>query len=155
MSGNRGFSLTEMLVGVAIFGIIAAVTVPNVRSYRESQRMSAASDRVATAVRGAQARARSMNQNVVLECRTNTNELAVIDDENGNGIFDAGEQVTVSPIPSGVALASTTVPGDRLVFNGRGRLVNGGNIVLDGTNVSSRLVRVSTGTGQVRVMTDS
>jgi type IV fimbrial biogenesis protein FimT len=148
---NAGFSLTELMVGVTLTGIVLAATVPNVRSYRESQRMTAAGDQIASAIRDAQARARSQNHDVVVEYRTNTNEFAVIDDVNGNGVADAGEQVTVSPLPDGVTLASTTLTSNQLIFNGRGRSVNSGTVVLSGSHVENREVSVSAGTGRVKV----
>ena len=151
--GRRsGYSLTELMVGLALTGIVVAATVPNLRSYRESQRMAAASDEIASAIRTAQARARSVNHDIIVEYRTSSNEFAVIDDENGNGSADAGEQVTVKPLPSGVTLAATTLTSDQLLFNGRGRATNGGSITLSGSHVSDREIRVSTGTGRVKVL---
>jgi len=152
---NAGFSLTELMVGVTLTGIVLAATVPNLHSYRESQRMTAAGDQIASAIRDAQARARSQNHEIVLEYRTSTNEFAVIDDLNGNGTADAGEQVTVSPMPNGVKLASTTLTGNQLIFNGRGRSVNSGKIVLAGNHVENREVSVAAGTGRVKVTVPS
>jgi Tfp pilus assembly protein FimT len=143
------------MVGLAVTGIVVAATVPNLRSYRESQRMAAAGDEVATAIRTAQARARSQNHDVIVEYRTNSNEIAVIDDENSNGSADAGEQVTVKPLPSGVSLASTTLTSNQLLFNNRGRATNSGSITLSGKYVSDKEVRVSAGTGRVKVLTAS
>lgn len=148
---SAGFSLTELMVGLTLTGIVVAATVPNLRSYRESQRMSSAGDQIASAIREAQARARSQNHEIVLEYRTATNEFAVIDDVNGNGIADGGEQVTVSPLPSGVTLASTTLTGNQLMFNGRGRSINSGSIVLSGSHVSNREISISAGTGNVKI----
>jgi type IV fimbrial biogenesis protein FimT len=148
-----GYSLTELMVGVALTGIIVAATVPNLRSYRESQRMTAAGDQIASAIREAQARARSQNHEIVVEYRPLSNEFAVIDDVNGNGAADVGEQVTVSALPTGVTLASTTLTSDQLLFNGRGRSVNSGSIVLSGNYVSNREISVAAGTGRVKVTT--
>lgn len=150
---NAGFTLTELMVGVTLTGIVLAATVPNLRSYRESQRMSAAGDQIASAIRDAQARARSQNHGIIVEYRPDSNEFAVIDDLNNNGSADVGEQVTVSPLPTGVSLASTTLTGDQLMFNGRGRSTNSGSIVLSGSHVSNREISVSAGTGRVKVKT--
>jgi len=150
-----GYSLTELMVGLVVTGIVVAATVPNIRSYRESQRMASASDEIAAAIRTAQARARSQNHDIIVEYRTLTNEFAIIDDENSNGSADAGEQVTVTPVPDGVSLASTTLTSNQILFNNRGRATNGGSITLSGTHVSDKEIRVSVGTGRVRVLTPS
>ncbi|HZL84983.1 MAG TPA: prepilin-type N-terminal cleavage/methylation domain-containing protein, partial [Candidatus Krumholzibacteria bacterium] len=90
-----GFSLTELMVGIVIIGIVVAATIPNFNSYRETQRMSTACDRLATACHEARSRARSRNHQVVLEYRTDSNEVAFIDDTNDNGAADVGEKVEV------------------------------------------------------------
>ena len=150
---DAGFSLTELMVGIVIIGIVVAATIPNFASYRETQRMSTACDRLATACREARSRARSRNHQIVLEYRTDTNEVAFIDDANDNGLADAGEEVEVYPLPDGITMASTTFTNDQLIFTGRGRAVAGGSITLDaGDHVTGRRVRVSTGTGEVRIV---
>lgn len=150
---SAGFSLTELMVGIVIIGIVLAAAVPNFASYRESQRMATACDRLAAGCREARARARARNHQVVLDYRIDTNEVAFIDDANDNGIADAGEAVEVYALPDGVSMASTTFTGDQLVFSGRGRAVEGGSVTLTaGDRVDPRRVRVSTGTGEVRVV---
>ncbi len=150
---DAGFSLPEIMVGIVIIGIVVAATIPNFNSYRETQRMSTACDRLASACREARARARSRNHQIVLEYRTDDNEVAFIDDANDNGLADDGETVEVYPLPQGITMASTTFTNDQLIFTGRGRAVEGGSITLDaGDHVDGRRVRVSSGTGDVRVV---
>ncbi len=151
---SAGFSLPELMVGVVVIGIVLVATIPNFSSYRENQRMASVCDRLASAHRDARSRARSRNHQIVLDYRTGTNEMAIIDDVNDNGVADGGEKVEVYALPDGVTMASTTFTDDQLVFNGRGRALGGGSITLSaGARVDAKLVRVSTGTGEVRILT--
>ena len=150
---RAGFFLPELMVGVVVIGIVLAASIPNFRSYRENQRMASACDRLASACRDGRSRARSRNHQVVLEYRTDSNELAIIDDANDNGVADVGEAVEVYPLPAGVTMTSTTLTNNQLIFNGRGRALSGGSITLSaGEHVEGKLVRISTGTGEVRVL---
>ena len=150
---RRGFSLPELMVGVVIIGIVLAASIPNFSSYRESQRMATACDRLAAACREGRARARARNHQIVLDYRTDANEMAFIDDANDNGIADLGEAVEVYALPEGVIMSATTFTNDQLIFTGRGRAVGGGSVTLTaGQRVDPRRVRVSAGTGEVRVV---
>ena len=149
----RGFTVTELMVGVTIIGIIIAAAVPNLRSYRESQRMSSACDRISAMCRAARATARSQNHQVIVSYDTSTHEVVVHEDANDDGIVDAGEAVDTFAMPTGVFLDSSTFTNDALVFNGRGRCVEGGSIIVDGLHhVDQKRIRVSAGTGHVRIL---
>jgi len=151
--GERGFSLPELMVGIVIIGIVLVAAVPNFTSYRETQRMHTACDRLAAACRDARARARARNHQIVVDYRTDSNEVAIIDDVNDNGVADDDEAVEVYGLPDGAMLSATTFTNDQLVFNSRGRALAGGSITISvGDHVDPQRVRVSAGTGEVRVV---
>jgi type IV fimbrial biogenesis protein FimT len=152
--GNRaGFSLMELMVGCVVIGIVLAVAVPNLRSYRESHRIWSESQEIAAICKAAQSRARSENHNIIVEYHPDDNEYVVIDDENNNGQGDADEGVTTHPIGDGLTLSSTTFANDRLVFDARGRATNGGTILLQGEQdgIMPKRVIIAAGTGQVSI----
>jgi Tfp pilus assembly protein FimT len=150
--GNAGFSLPELMVGCCIIGLLCAAAVPNLRSYREAQRVAGAAQEVASWCRAAQSRARSENHEVIIEYRTDENVLAVIDDENNNGVADSGEMVTEHPIGAGLQLASTSFTNDQLVFDSHGRATSGGTVLVrGGTHVQAKQLTISSGTGHVSI----
>ena len=149
---EAGFSLTEVMVGCSVMGLVLAAAVPNLRSYRESQRVAGATQELAALCRTAQARARSENHDVIVEYRTDDNVLAVIDDENSNGSADNGEMVTEHPVGGGLELASTTFTNDQLVFDSRGRATNGGTVLVQGRDgVQPKRLTIAAGTGHVSI----
>jgi len=149
----RGFTTTELMVGMVIVGILIAASVPNLRSYRESQRMSSACDRIAAMCRTARATARAQNHQVIISYDTGNEEVVMHADANDDGIVDVGERVDRFPMPTGVFLDSSTFTNDALVFNGRGRCVEGGSIIVEGhDHVDPKRIRVSAGTGQVKIL---
>jgi len=150
---EAGMTLLELMVGIVIIGIIAGVATPNIRSYRETQRLASSSDRIAAVCKAAQAQARSENHNILIEVRIDDGIVAVIDDENGNGTADVGEAVTEHPVASGTHVASTTFADDTLIYDSHGRASNGGTILLQGgsDDIMPRRVEVATGTGHIKI----
>lgn len=150
---QHGFTLTELMVAISIIGLLAAMSVPPVRAYRESLRVEGAASELAAMVRSAQARARSRNHGIIIQYDLSLNEVVVTDDTNNNSVADSGEESRKVPISDGVSLLSSTFASDCLVFNSRGRAVNGGTLSLAGNSHQGKEMRVSPGTGQVKVQT--
>lgn len=66
-TGRGGFSMAELLVVVAIFGILAAVSVPYFLSYWQSARIRAAAEVIATSLNQGRQLAISNNQPVCVQ----------------------------------------------------------------------------------------
>jgi len=149
---RAGFSMIELVISMFIMTVVLLASVPNLRSYRESVRLQRGTDIVTSAVADARARSRSENISVIVECRTATNEVAVIDDSNGNGTVDVGERVEVHALGNGLTLAQTSFTNDHLIFDDRGTAISGGSIFVTGADgLPPKRCRVSTGTGHVTV----
>ena len=85
---EQGMTLVEVMVGVVVAGIIMAIAIPNLRSYRESHRIWSQTEQMAAICRAAQSRARSEDHQILIEYQAGENQYLVIDDENNNGLAD-------------------------------------------------------------------
>jgi len=149
---QQGYSLVELMVCIVILGIVVAASIPNLRAYRESQRLASATEVVAATVSEARARARGRNVSVIVECRPDDGTIALIEDTDGDGVADVSEPVEVRALGEGMTLAATSLTGDRLIFDDRGTAQSGGSVFLTGADgLVAKRVRVSSGTGHVSI----
>jgi type IV fimbrial biogenesis protein FimT len=128
---SRGFSLIELLVVVAIAGILLGIGVPNLRSFIVSNRLTTTANDFQAALNFARSEALRRGANVTV--RT----LGV----PGSGDFSAGWQIITAAVPTplqqGAAIdptmslrASAGVFGTDITFDSTGRLNNTGLVVL-------------------------
>ena len=122
---NKGFSLVELMVAIAIMAIAVAVSIPSYLSYRDNSRVQNAASNVRADFERAKLRAIRENTNVrVVFLDTTSYQLHV--DNNGNNALDAGEiNVADKTLPEGVTITSNTFSGDDMSFNARGLPVGG------------------------------
>ena len=102
---QRGFTLTELLVTVAVAGVLAMMAVPNMRSFVQNNRLSSASNDLLRSFNLARTEAIKHQTNVVVcasalptaaapSCSYGAlNGWIVFQDTNLNWQFDAGEPI--------------------------------------------------------------
>ena len=127
----RGFTLTEVMVVLAIIGVTTALTVPAWQRMQTNSRAKVTARMIANAFQAARAQAiMTEEQHVVMwtavaavdACNNPLpGPVVILDDANGNCCIDAGETViNVSPNPNtdfrglnwGVTFATARVPQD-------------------------------------------
>ena len=153
-NARSGFTMTELMVGIAILGAMAVLSVPPVRAYRETLRVESAAERLSMTVRSAQARARSRSHGMILEWTVDDDTIVITDDADNDSVADDDEQSQAVSF-DGITISESTFEDDHLVFNSRGRAVNGGTLTLTGKTHLSKELRVSAGTGQIKVSSPS
>ena len=152
MRRQAGFTMVELVVTITVGGIIIAASVPNIRSYQESQRLNRASEAIAVACRDARAKARAQNHSVIVEYRVDEGQIVVIEDVDSDGVIDDDETEVVRDVGHGTSLTSTTFASNRLVFDSRGTAVNGGSVFVQGPEgTMPKRVRIMAGTGNVSI----
>lgn len=111
---ERGMTLIELLIGIALLVIVIAIGVPGMQGTINGGRLSSATNELASAIQLARAEALKRNRSVVL-CRSDSltacasdnvwNGWLVFVDTNGDGTVGAGEEI----IKTGTFTAPLTV----------------------------------------------
>lgn len=113
-SGRRfatqaGFTLTELLVVVAIIGIVVGLYIPNFTRSIDNAKLKAASQQLAAVYQDARLRATQNNAPYeVLLAAPGANPPRVCVDLDGDGICGAGDPASI--LPSQIALNNLGVP---------------------------------------------
>jgi type IV fimbrial biogenesis protein FimT len=148
---QRGFTLMELMITVAIVGTLAAFAIPAVQDYLATGRLrSAASDLYSSLL---QARSEAIK----LRALATVEPLSGTDWKTGWTVKVGGntyQQVDALPATVSVTVVGTAAP---IVYGSNGRLSSGNQTVVfhtTGSKVAARCVSADT-TGLPRVRTDS
>ena len=126
MPHNKGFTLIEVMVTIAIVAIVSALTVPSFLQWRDRTKVRGDATNLRAAFETAKLRAIKHNTNAIVIFPDATSYWAYID-ANKNNVRDADETTifdnTLSP---GVRITGNTFTGGNMAFNPRG-MANGPN----------------------------
>lgn len=132
---NKGYSLVELMVTLAILGIALAIAVPSVRDYFANARRLTVTNNLVGDL--AYARMEAIRRGQLVTVCGGSDGVCVMDnnwsggrivfvDPNGNGLVDAGEEVLRTEVaaPSGFTLVATGFTS-RVTFASSGLRVRG------------------------------
>lgn len=126
MSRNKGFTLIELMIVIALLGIMAGVMAPSFLQWRDRSKVQGDAGNLRAAFETAKLRAIKHNTNVVVTFPDTTSFQAFID-TNNNGAQDAGEETLFNrTLAPGVTITNNTFTGNDMAFNPRG-MANGPN----------------------------
>jgi len=95
-----GFTLTEMLIVILIGGVLSAIAIPSFRTWAPKYRANGAARELFSELMAAKAKAISEGNNYIVSFDTGNNAYTIHDDDNSNGVQDAGEVVRTVDIPA-------------------------------------------------------
>ena len=146
---HKGFTLVELMIVIAVMGIMAAIAMPNYRTYMAQRRLNGAARQVMFDLMAARSKAVSLNQKVKVDFGTN-HGYQIWNDADGNGTvaIDEGDNIKKDIHPDYYDVTfSTAAP----VFLPRGTVLPGSNCKITLTNSSgSTYVKVAS-TGRVKI----
>jgi type IV fimbrial biogenesis protein FimT len=149
---NRGFTLTELMIVIAIFGLIAVLSVPNYNRFMMGWRLNGETQQLASALRSARSSAIMKNIDVVFTFDEDAGTYSWFEDENRNGNLDNDEYESAQfSLPETVEIAGHTLSSTTLTFGSKGTTRESGSITLRNTLNNIRSVRIFGGTGNVTV----
>ena len=161
MSRQSGFTIIELAVTMAIIGILAAITIPNLIGWISNGRVNASARDIVACIQLARIEAVKQNQLVVVTFDADDNDIldgtyiAYVDDGQGGGVAgnwtqDGTERTVYSgQLRPGVTFAAIALglSVDETRFNSRAMPSDAGPISL--TNSRGHTVTINLGSGGI------
>jgi prepilin-type N-terminal cleavage/methylation domain-containing protein len=147
MKKNKGFTLLEMMVVIAITAIVSAIAIPNFISVAAGMKIRSASRDLCSTLR--QARMNAIRTNTRWAVQFNVADAPppnyIVIDCGPNNTCGDGDDVKklLTPIPPGVTM-NQTFAGNQAVFNTDGTSISG-TTTLTNSKGTSNVVVATTG----------
>jgi type IV fimbrial biogenesis protein FimT len=144
VENSKGFSLIEVIVTVAVIGIIAAIAVPNMIGWRGERQLQGSARNFAADVQLARLKSIRESENVVVEVDDLAGSYQIYLDTNRNQTFDVGEDVIRNVwCPVGVSINSVTLPGNLTSLDPRGRSSTIGDVVFQNNAGTMKTISIN------------
>jgi len=159
MRNKYGFTISELMVVIAIVGIISAVAIPSLLNWRGEARLNDAVSMVRTDLEMAKITAIQENNFVVVAFSAGSYLIFVDNGAGGAGAanwsYESGEKrLRNRRLPAGIRvdLSNTNFEGGPTTrFNGRGRLDKKGVVTLTSSNGSKRELSLNNRFGRIDI----
>ena len=152
---EAGFSLTELMVGLVIFGIMAAVALPGFNKFMRSVDLNSQVQVTASMMRVARQKAITENNNFAVYWDWGANGFGWWDDDDNDGIKDGPEvQRAPVPLPAWVTVTNSgTNPfaSPIITFSPNGSASQSGTCIFTNSDGYARSLSVVRPTGMVTV----
>ena len=150
---NEGYTAAELLVIIAVMGIMTAIALPNLLNYMAKSRLNGAAMTVYSDLMGARMKAVQLNCKVIVNFETAGpsagKEYFIIFDKNGNNCHDTDETKIVKNLAENYPGVMNIKHDTKNIFNSRGALSRMRNIILKNES-GERTIRVSIA-GRVKI----
>jgi prepilin-type N-terminal cleavage/methylation domain-containing protein len=118
---HQGFTLIELIVIIAVIGLLAAITALSIPSWRANISLRTTARDVISSFQFARVEAAKRNSDIQVQVTVGGAGVG------GCTVFDGGEVIRILDLPARVSIVSAT--GNPYVFNTRGIPTSGGGTV--------------------------
>ena len=148
-----GFTTTELLVAVTIFGIALAASIPGFRSMLQGYQHKNAVDLVAGRLFLTRQLAVQGKVSHVVTLDTGAGQISIFADDDGDGVFESGEQ-SYGPYLLGenISLVNVNLTNNQISFFPNGTASETGDLQVADDWGRSKTIRVSSITGSTEVL---
>jgi prepilin-type N-terminal cleavage/methylation domain-containing protein len=127
MKHTYGFTVTELMVVMAIIGILAAVSTPNMIAWRQDHQLNAATREIQAAIQRLRVQALKEKSSVEIKFDAVANKYEAY--IHMRGVEGGRIKVLTYQLPPGIRISRITFRNSMLRFNGRGLPAGGAGSV--------------------------
>lgn len=148
---NRGFTTVELMIVLAMMGLVLAASWGNFQSVLAQRRLSSAANSLATQMRLARERAVAEGNDYIVTFMTGTNSYEVWDDEGSDSSTGGDDRKFVHDMPSRTTMQNPVFFGsNRVIFHPDGTCNASGAVEITNGDLT-RTIAILASTGKVSI----